>query len=263
MNLMSALIGSSTVIRHVQQLVIKVAESDAPVLITGESGTGKEAIARAIHEKSPRAQGPFVPIKCGAIAEEILEAELFGNCDPSLPENSQARNGRFQLAEGGTLFLEDVAKLSPRLQAALLKVLQESLIQPVQSSVAVPVNVRIVCSTSVNIDQAVRERMFREDLYYRLASCAVYIPPLRERREDIPYLIEHFISKFNSAKSKQISGISPDAISALLQHTWTHNIKELENLIERIVVLKNAGSIDVCDLPPRLRLLVTDNIDAF
>lgn len=263
MSVLSALIGTSTVIRHVQHLVIKVAESDAPVLITGEPGTGKELVARSIHDKSARASGPFVPVKCGAIAEDILEAELFGHEKGAFPGAHQAREGRFSVASGGTLFLEEVSKLSPRLQANLLRVLQEGVIQPLGSNDVVPVNVRIVCSTSLNIDQAVRERLFREDLYYRLAGCAVYIPPLRERREDIPPLVDHFISKYNQAKSKSIFGVSPDAMSALLQHSWGHNINELENLIERIVVLKNAGSIEVCDMPPRLRQLVTNDIDAF
>lgn len=263
MNVVSALIGTSTVIRHVQHLVMKVAESEAPVLITGETGTGKELVAKAIHEKSSRFGGPFVPVKCGAIGEDLLEAELFGHDKGAFPGAHAAREGRLAVAHGGTLFLEEVSRLSPKLQAQLLKVLQDGTVTPVGSTQSVTVNVRIICSTSMNIDQAVRERMFREDLYYRLAGCAVYIPPLRERREDIAPLVEHFVQKYNQAKGKSIYGVSPDAMSALLQHAWTHNIRELENLIERIVVLKNAGSVEVCDLPPRLRNLVTDNIDAF
>lgn len=263
MSTLSALIGTSTVIRHVQQLAMKVAESDSPVLITGETGTGKEIVARTIHERSARASGPFVPVKCAAMAEDLLEAELFGHEQGAFPGAHGERQGRFEFANGGTIFLDEVINLSPRLQQALLRVLQEGIIQPVGSTRSVPVNVRIICSTNANIDQAVREKFFREDLYYRLASCAVYIPPLRERREDIPALVEHFIQKFNQTKSKSISGVSADAMSALLQHAWTHNIREVENLVERIVVLKNSGSIEVCDLPPRLRNLVTDNIDTF
>ncbi|MCA2960635.1 MAG: sigma-54-dependent Fis family transcriptional regulator [Silvanigrellales bacterium] len=271
MSVLSALIGTSTVIRHVQHLVLKVAEADAPVLITGEAGTGKELVARAIHEKSARAAGPFVAVKCGAEAEEILESELFGHEKGAFAATSQtsalaslpAREGQLVKATGGTVFLEEVSKLSPKLQIALMRALQEGIVQPVGSETTHALNVRIICSTSVNIDLAVRERSFREDLYYRLAGCAVYIPPLRERREDIPPLVEHFIHKYNQAKGKSIFGVSPDAMSALLQHAWAHNIRELENLVERIVVLKNSGSIEVCDLPPRLRNLVTDNIDAF
>ncbi len=263
MSVLSALIGTSTVIRHVQQLVFKVAESEAPVLITGEPGTGKEIIAKAVHDKSSRAAGPFVPVKCAAIGEDILEAELFGHERGAFPGAHHAREGRFEVASGGTLFLDEVSRLSPNLQAQLVRALQEGCIQPIGSQRTVPVNMRLICSTSRNIDVLVREGQFREDLYYRLAGCAVYIPPLRERREDIPTLVDHFIQKFNQLKTKSIVGISADALTALLQHVWAHNIRELENLIERIVVLKNSGSIEVCDLPPRLRSLVTDNIDDF
>jgi len=262
-SIVSALLGSSTVIRHVQHLIMKVAEAEAPVLITGEAGTGKEMVARAIHEKSSRVSGPFVPVKCGTIADDLLEAELFGHEKGAFSGANQAREGRFVIAEGGTIFIEEVSKLSPRLQMALMRVLTEGVFTPVGSNATRAVNVRIICSTSVNIDLAVRERSFREDLYYRLAGCAVYIPPLRERREDIAPLVEHFVQKFNQTKGKSIFGVAPDAMSALLQHTWPHNLRELENLIDRIVVLKNSGSIEVNDLPPRLRNLVTDNIDTF
>lgn len=263
MSVVSALLGSSTVIRHVQHLIMKVAEAEAPVLITGEAGTGKEMVARAIHEKSARASGPFVPVKCGTIADDLLEAELFGHEKGAFLGANQSREGRLAIADGGTIFLEEVSKLSARLQMALMRVLSDGTYTPVGSQGSRTANVRIICSTSVNIDLAVRERNFREDLYYRLAGCAVYIPPLRERREDIAPLVEHYVQKFNQSKAKSILGVAPDAMSALLQHTWPHNLRELENLIERIVVLKNAGSIEVNDLPPRLRNLVTDNIDTF
>ena len=263
MSVVSALLGSSTVIRHVQHLIMKVAEAEAPVLITGEAGTGKEMVARAIHEKSSRSAGPFVPVKCGTIAEDLLEAELFGHEKGSFAGANQARDGRLLIAEGGTIFIEEVSKLSARLQVALMRVLTEGTFVPVGAQAPRTANVRIICSTSVNIYLAVRERSFREDLYYRLAGCAVYIPPLRERREDIAPLVEYFIQKFNQSKGKSIFGVAPDAMSALLQHTWPHNLRELENLIDRIVVLKNSGSVEVNDLPPRLRNLVTDNIDTF
>jgi len=242
---------------------MKVAEAEAPVLITGEPGTGKEMVARAIHEKSSRASGPFVPVKCGTIAEDLLEAELFGHEKGAFPGANQSREGRFAIAEGGTIFLEEVSKLSARLQMALMRILTDGTYTPVGSQNPRLSNTRIICSTSMNIDLAVRERTFREDLYYRLAGCAVYIPPLRERREDIAPLVEHYIQKFNQTKGKSIFGVAPDAMNALLQHTWPHNLRELENLIDRIVVLKNSGSVEVNDLPPRLRNLVTDNIDTF
>jgi DNA-binding NtrC family response regulator len=261
--MVSALLGSSTVIRHVQHLIMKVAETEAPVLITGEPGTGKEMVARAIHEKSARASGPFIPVKCGTIADDLLEAELFGHEKGAFPGANQARDGRLLIAEGGTIFIEEVSKLSTRMQTALMRFLTDGTFTPVGSQNLKTARVRIICSTSVNIDLAVRERSFREDLYYRLAGCAVYIPPLRERREDIAPLVEHFVQRFNQTKGKAIFGVASDAMNALLQHTWPHNLRELENLIERIVVLKNAGSIEVNDLPPRLRNLVTDNIDTF
>ena len=259
MSVLSALIGTSTVIRHVQHLVVKVAESDAPVLITGEPGTGKEFIARTIHEKSQRQAGPFVHLKCAASTVDALETELFGS---ALNGNMGGREGAVQKAQGGTVFIDEVTKLNPKVQALILKVIQDGSLETLNGQ-TIRTNVRMVCATTANIDQCVRDRSFREDLYYRLAGCAVYVPPLRERREDIAPLVDHFIQKYNTAKSKNIYGVSPDAMQALLQHTWNHNVREMENLMERIVVLKTTGSIEVCDLPPRLRQLVTDNIDSF
>jgi DNA-binding NtrC family response regulator len=236
-----------------------VGELDTPVLITGESGTGHEQVARAIHDKSSRAGKAFVPVSCGALAEDMLEAELFG----LVRDGGAMCQGRLEVASGGTVFLDDIAKLGARLQVALLRVMTEGVIVPVGGSHTVAVNVRIVCASTQSPDDLVRNRIMREDLYYRLAGCSVYLPPLRERREDIPMLVEHFIEKFNREKGKSIFGASADAMTALLQHDWGNNIRELENLIERIVVLKNSGSLEVCDLPPRLRNFVTDNIDNF
>ncbi len=258
MSMLAALIGSSTVIRHVQHLILKVAENDAPVLITGEPGTKKETLARAVHEKSSRADGPFVPINCGSMSDDMLQKELLGE-----ESKGKIRQGRIEVANDGTIFLDDVVKLSSQMQARLVALLQEGSYIPIGGSEQRSANVRVICSTGTHIDQAVREGKFREDLYYRLAGCAVYVPPLRERREDIGMLAEHFILKHSKSKSKKVMGIAPDAMSALLQHSWDYNIKELENLVERIVVLKNGGTIEVSDLPPRLRKLVTDDIDNF
>ncbi len=258
MSMIAALIGSSTVIRHVQHLIWKVAENDSPVLLTGEPGTGKESLAHAIHEKSGRSGGPFVPVKCGSMNDESLQVELLGE-----QTEKGYRPGRIAIADGGTLFLDEVIKLSTALQARIVALLQEGSYIPVGGKESQKANVRIICSTGIQIDQAVREGKFREDLYYRLAGCAIYVPPLRERREDIALLAEHFIQTRSKEKAKRIMGIAPDAMSALLQHTWDHNIKELENLIERIVVLKNGGMIEISDMPPRLRKLVTDDIDNF
>ncbi len=254
-----ATIGTSTVIRHVQHLIQRVGELDTPVLITGESGTGHEQVARAIHEKSSRTGKAFVPVNCGALSEDMLETELLG----LVRDGGATRQGRFEVAAGGTVFLDDVAKLGARLQVAILRVMTEGVIVPVGGSQPVAVNVRIMCASTQSPDDLVRNRIMREDLYYRLAGCSVYLPPLRERREDIPQLVEHFIERFNREKGKNIFSASADAMTALLQHDWANNIRELENLIERIVVLKNSGSLEVCDLPPRLRNFVTDNIDNF
>jgi sigma-54 specific flagellar transcriptional regulator A len=254
----AALIGSSTVIRHVQHLISKVAENDSPILLTGEPGTGKESLARVVHEKSSRASGPFVPVKCASMGDDTLQIEILGE----MTERG-FRPGRIAAAEGGTLFLDDVIKLSTALQARIVALLQEGCYIPIGGTEQVRCNVRVICSTGVQIDQSVREGKFREDLYYRLAGCAIYVPPLRDRREDIALLTEHFIQRGTKEKGKRSMSVAPDAMTALLQHSWDHNIKELENLVERIVVLKNGGNIEVSDLPPRLRKLVTDDIDNF
>ncbi|MGY3804022.1 sigma 54-interacting transcriptional regulator [Pigmentibacter ruber] len=263
MNGTYALMGSSAIIRHVQHLVYKVAESNAAVLITGELGTGKDAIAKIIHDKSTRNKNSFIPIKCASMSEESLENDLFGFEPNNLQGGAQARSGFFLEAEGGTLYIDEVGKLTPKIQLTLLKALNEGVIKNFGSKNEIPINVRVICSTSVDLEQLVKRGLFLEDLFYKLSSASIYLPPLRERREDIPILAEYFVQKFNQLKGKKIIGISHDAMNALLQNTWNHNIQELENLIERIVVLKNSGSVDICDLPPRLRNLVTDNIDAF
>ena len=263
MNGSYALMGSSAIIRHVQHLVYKVAETNSAVLITGEPGTGKDAIAKIIHERSPRNKGNLIPVKCGTASEESFELDLFGYEVGYFQGNTQARSGYFVEAEGGTLYLDEVGKLTTKLQLSLLKAMNEGVIKSFGAKTETPINVRIICSTSVDLEQLVKRGVFLEDLFYKLSTSSIYLPPIRERREDIPILAEFFVQKFNQIKSKKILGISHDAMNALLQNTWVHNTQELENLIERIVVLKNSGSIDICDLPPRLRNLVTDNIDAF
>jgi DNA-binding NtrC family response regulator len=253
---LSALNGSSTVIRHVHHLVMKVAEQETPVLISGEQGTGKEHVAKLIHMKSAKANSPLFTLKCNQPDVQKCEEELFGvwNEDRYVP-------GKLEDARDGTVVLEDVGFLGPKLQNALMKSILENSIPSENGNV--PLKCRIFSTSNPNLENLVKEKKFREDLYYRLATNAIYIPPLRERREDIPHLVEHFINKFNTAKNKGILGVSPDAMTALLQYTWGHNVDELENLTERIVVLKGSGTIEIADLPPRLRTLVTDNIDAF
>lgn len=261
MNGSYALIGSSAIIRHVQHLVFKIAEGSSTVLITGEPGTGKEIIAKMIHDRSARNASPFIPVKCSNKSEELLEVELFGL--DGAGANGSTRVGNLLQAENGTVYIDEVAKLSPRLQQALLKVLHDNVVCSVGGQTEFPMQARIICSTSADLEQLVRRGNFREDLFYKLSASSIYLPPLRERREDISILADYFVQKFNQLKSKKITGISHDAMNALLQNTWTNNLQELENLIERIVVLKNTGSIEICDLPPKLRALVTDNIDSF
>lgn len=247
--------GSSAIIRHVQHLVYKIAENQSAVLITGELGTGKDAIAKIIHERSAISKFPFVPIKCAQANQELLEHEIFGI--------NKDGKGLLAQADGGIIYFSEVGKLSDKLQLLLYKVISENQISSFSEKIDTNYHVRVICSTSVDLEQLVKRGQFREDLFYKLSASSIYLPPIRERREDIPVLAEYFVQKFNQLKGKKIMGVSHDAMNALLQNVWTHNIQELENLIERVVVLKNTGSIDICDLPPRLRSLVTDNIDAF
>lgn len=256
MNGSYALIGTSAIIRHVQHLVFKTAENHSTVLLTGEQGTGKEVIAKIIHERSTRSTNPFIPARCHKPDEKTLEIELFG-CEHT------GQTGVFTQATGGTIYLDEVGHLTMRLQALLFRTLQDGVIRPLGAKTDIPIQVRLICSTSVDLELLVRKGTFREDLFYKLSSSSIYLPALRERREDVPVLADYFVQKYNQLKSKKIVGISHDAMNALLQNSWSANIQELENLIERIVVLKNTGSIEICDLPPRLRSLVTDNIDAF
>jgi len=228
-----ALMGSSAIIRHVQHLVYKVAETNSAVLITGEPGTGKDAIAKIIHERSPRNKGNLIPVKCGTASEESLELDLFGYEVGYFQGNTQARSGYFVEAEGGTLYIDEIGKLSTKLQLILLKTMNDGVIKSFGAKTEIPINVRIICSTSIDLEQLVKRGVFLEDLFYKLSTSSIYLPPIRERREDIPILAEYFVQKFNQLKSKKILGISHDAMNALLQNTWTHNCQELENLIER------------------------------
>lgn len=243
------IIGKSDSIQRVLSLVEKVADSDSTVLITGESGTGKELIAKAIHYNSPRAAKPFVPINCGAIPGELLESELFGHIKGAFTGAINNRIGRFELANKGSIFLDEIGDLSTNLQVKLLRVLQERRFEPVGSAKTTETDVRIIAATNVNLSEAVKESRFREDLFYRLNVIPIIIPPLRERRSDIPLLVQHFIEHFNTKKSAQIQGISEAAMDVLVNYAWPGNIRELENLVERISILKRGGPIEVEDLP--------------
>ncbi len=243
------IIGDSGRMQEVLSLVRRVAPSDATVLIRGESGTGKELIARALHYASPRAAGPLVKVNCAALAESLLEAELFGHEKGAFTGAVASRKGRFELADGGSIFLDEIGDLPSHLQVKLLRVLQEREFERVGSSRPIKVDVRLLAATHRNLEALVREGRFREDLYYRINVVTIVLPPLRERREDLPPLIEHFVSAFAGKNGKTIRGLTREAREALLRYDYPGNIRELENLIERAVVLTRDDVIGVEDLP--------------
>jgi transcriptional regulator with PAS, ATPase and Fis domain len=229
--------------------IAHAASADAPVLIIGESGTGKELVARAIHQHSNRSARPFVPINCGALTETLLESELFGHVKGSFTGAVADAKGVFQTAHTGTVFLDEVGEMSPALQVKLLRVLQEGEVRPVGSSRPLKTDVRIVAATNVDVERAVTEGKFRQDLYYRLGVVIITLPPLRERRDDIPLLIERFLKAASAKAMKQVE-LTPAAIDALASYHWPGNVRELENMVERLVVFSRGNRIDVGDLPP-------------
>ncbi len=248
-----SIVGDSPALRAVLEVVEKVADTDSTVLITGESGTGKELVARAIHYNSPRADGMFVTVNCGAIPEELLESELFGHVRGAFTNAVQHRQGRFSLADGGTIFLDEIGDMSPNLQVKLLRVLQDRTFEPVGSSKTLKVDVRVLAATNQDLERAIEERRFREDLYYRLNVIPIEVPPLRERGDDIPLLARHFLDALNQEKGKKVEGFTPDAMERLFRYDWPGNVRELENLTERLVILKREGAIELDDLPASLR----------
>jgi DNA-binding NtrC family response regulator len=243
------IVGQSKPIQSVLSMIEKVADTDSTILITGESGTGKELIAKAIHYNSQRSEKPFVPINCGAIPSELLESELFGHVKGAFTGAISNRQGRFELANKGTLFLDEIGDLSPNLQVKLLRVLQEKRFEPVGSAKTIESDVRIVAATNVDLAKAVREGQFREDLFYRLNVIPMNIPALRERKDDIPLLLEHFIHKFNKNKGIQINGVHPMALEKLIAYSWPGNIRELENFVERVSILRKEGAVEIADVP--------------
>src|SRR5512140_491964 len=242
-------VGRSEAMLQVFKTAARVAASDATVLIFGESGTGKELVARALHQSSPRAAGPFVPVDCGAIAEGVLESELFGHVRGAFTGAQQARRGLFEEASGGTLFLDEIGDVGPGLQARLLRTLQEGTIRRVGANEAIPVDVRVVAATNKDLDAAVSAGRFREDLFYRLNVVTIRIPPLRERREDVPLLAEHFAAKHGRGKG----AISPEARDLLQAYDWPGNVRELENVVARALALNPSGVVVPADLPDRVR----------
>lgn len=257
LELFRALSGNSRSTQRIKRMIEQVADSEATVLILGESGTGKEVVARKLHFHSSRRGKPFVPVNCGAIPPDLLESELFGHEKGAFTGAISARQGRFELADGGTLFLDEIGDMPMPMQVKLLRVLQERTFERVGSNKVIKANVRIIAATHRNLEEAIKDGNFREDLYYRLNVFPIDVPPLRERVEDIPLLITDLISRIENEKRGSVR-LTPLAITALSQYSWPGNVRELANLIERLAILYPYGVVDAKDLPEKY----SDGFDA-
>ncbi|MGH2450012.1 MAG: sigma-54-dependent transcriptional regulator [Candidatus Limnocylindria bacterium] len=243
------IVGNSPAMQEVYKTIGKVAKADATVLITGESGTGKELVAEALHYNSNRRSGPLVKVSCAALPETLLEAELFGHEKGSFTGAMTQRRGRFEMADKGTIFLDEIGEMSLATQTKLLRVLQERTIERVGSSIAIKVDIRIVCATNKELQKVVEQHRFRDDLFYRLNVINVHMPPLRDRKEDIPALVEHFLAKHRYSATAQPAAISEEALRRLMEYDWPGNVRELENVVERAVVLSRGQIITSRELP--------------
>ncbi len=246
------IVGKCARMRELFLLISKVADTDTTILVQGESGTGKELISRAIHAKGPRGTKPFVPVNCGAIPAELLESELFGHEKGAFTHAIRTRIGRFEMAHGGTIFLDEISEMSPMLQVKLLRVLQEHEFERVGGTQTITPDFRVIAATNQNLEDAVNAGKFREDLFYRLNVIPVMAPALRERTADIPLLATYFINLFNESKHRNITGISDEAMEMLVRYDWPGNVRELENIIERMVILATGEEISVADLPEKI-----------
>ena len=246
------IIGQSPNMRAIFDMIQTVAPQTSRVLITGESGTGKELVARAIHENSVRAQAPFITINCGAFPESLLESELFGYMKGAFTGANENRQGLFQAAHGGTLFMDEIGNMSLTMQVKLYRVLQEGKVRPIGSTEESDVDVRIIAATNKEFEKEIAEGRFREDLYYRLSVIPIQVPPLRDRRDDIPLLARHFLERFCKTMEKPIEGISPEAMTRLESYDWPGNVRELENTMERAVALETGREISLKVLPDRI-----------
>lgn len=256
------IIGNSGKLRDALTIASKAAETDSTVLIRGESGTGKELVAQAIHYASKRRDKPFIRVNCAAIPVTLLESELFGHERGAFTGAVTQKIGKFELADGGTVFLDEIGEIPPEIQVKLLRVIQEKEFERVGGIKTIKVDVRIIAATNKDLERAIKEGTFREDLYYRLNVIPIMLPPLRERRGDIPLLVEHFIEKLNKKLNKNIKGITKKAMQALIHYDWPGNIRELENIIERCITLSEGEYIDYEDLPQYIRnedTIVTEN----
>jgi len=246
------IIGRSHVMQKLFELLPQIATSNSTVLIEGASGTGKELFARAVHDLSGRRVKPFVAVNCGALPDSLLESELFGYKAGAFTDAKKDKPGRFAVANGGTIFLDEIGDISAALQARLLRVLQEKTFEPLGSVESTTVDVRIITATNKDLNKLMRKGTFREDLYYRVNVVRLELPPLRDRREDIPLLAEHFLAKFNRLQNRDIASISPDVMALLMKHNYPGNVRELENIVEHAFVLCPGGLIQVQHLPPSL-----------
>ena len=237
------------------EILPQIAESDSTLLIDGATGTGKEILARAIHNHSSRKNGPFVAVNCGALPDTLIESELFGYKAGAFTDAKKDKAGRFALAQNGTIFLDEIGDISPAMQVRLLRVLQERTYEPLGSTQSVKTNARVIAATHHNMQQLVKENKFRDDLYYRINVMKLSLPPLRERKEDIPLLVEHFVDHFRKIKGKQIIGLAQDAMTALMHYDWPGNIRELENAVEHAFILCSEGLIRLFHLPENLQPL--------
>ncbi|GAH10054.1 unnamed protein product, partial [marine sediment metagenome] len=242
------IIGKSKVIQKVYELIRRVGPTDSTVFILGESGTGKELVAKAIHYHSQRKNKPFVTVDCGALVENLFESELFGHVKGSFTDAASTKHGRFEVANGGTLFFDEIGNIGPNVQAKLLRAIQEREITRIGSSKTIKIDVRIIAATNKNLRKAIQEKTFREDLFYRLSVVPITLPLLRERPEDIPELANYFLKKYNQKRGKNLTGISQRAMKALTEYSWPGNVRELENAIERAVVLAKGNVIEPSDL---------------
>lgn len=255
----ASFIGNCPKIEQLLNMVVKISQYKSTVLVTGESGTGKEIVAKLLHKLSPRNEGPFVAINCGAIPEALLESELFGYIRGAFTDAKKDKIGLIEEADGGTLFLDEIAELPLTLQVKLLRFLQEGEIRRVGDNKDIKVDVRVVAATAVDLPKAVREGNFREDLFYRLNVLQVSLPPLRERGEDITLLADHFVKYNNEHHQRQIDGFSPEALTAMKAYNWPGNVRELENFVERAVVLCDGAVIGTADLPEKMLTPVVTN----
>jgi len=251
--LLPGLIGSGEAMRHIYQMTRQVAPTAATVLLTGETGTGKELIARALHELSSRASGPFIRVNCGALSESLLESELFGHVKGAFTSAVENRTGRFEAAHGGTIFLDEINSVSYKLQVKLLRVLQEQEFERVGDTRTIKIDCRVVAATNRDLLDEIDEGRFREDLYYRLNVIPIFLPPLRDRAEDIPALVEYFVKRYAEANQRPVPSVPADTIAALQGYSWPGNVRELQNYVERAIVLCTGPSLTPDLLPPHVR----------